>query len=113
MDRHVVLSAVLGLHLAVAVVHGTSHALIPVALPPWQNALVVGSVFVGPILGVGLALRGHPLGLPLFTLSMAGALLLGGSLHFLVENPDHINAIPKSRWRLPFQVIYPRLKPWA
>lgn len=104
MDRRLILSVVLGLHLAIAIVHGTSHALIPVPLPPWQNVLVLGAVFVGPVVGVGLTLRGHPLGIPLFTVSMLSALLLGGVLHFLVENPDHIHMIPEGQWRLPFRM---------
>lgn len=104
MDRRLILSVVLAFHLAVAIVHGASHALLPVPLPPWQNVLVLGAVFIGPIVGVALTLRGHPLGLPLFTISMFGALLLGGILHFLVENPDHIHTIPEGRWRLSFQV---------
>ena len=104
MNERAILLTVLGLHLAVAVVHGSTHELIPVVLPPWQNALVLGTVFLGPVVGVALALRGHPLGLPLFTVTMAGGVLLGGTLHFLVENPDHVHAIPDSRWRLGFQV---------
>jgi len=104
MDQRLTLSVVLAFHLAVAIVHGTSHALLPVPLPPWQNVLVLVAVFIGPIVGVVLALRGHSLGLPLFTISMLSAFLLGGVLHFLVENPDHIHMIPEGRWRLPFRM---------
>lgn len=104
MDRRVALAAVLGLHLATALVHGSTHALVPVRLAPWQDVLVLATVFVGPVLGILLDRRGHPLGIPLFTLSMAGAFLLGGALHFVVENPDHVAAIPASPWRLAFQV---------
>lgn len=103
MDRHVVLSIVLLVHLAVALFHGSTHALLPVVLAPWQDALVLGTVFVGPVVGVVLVVRDHPLGIPLFTATMAGAFLLGGTLHFLVESPDHIHVIPDSQWRLPFQ----------
>jgi ABC-type xylose transport system permease subunit len=104
MDRHVVLSTVLVVHLTVALVHGSTHALVPVVLAPWQNALVLGTVFIGPVVGVVLVRRDHPLGLPLFTTTMAGALLLGGVLHFVIENPDHVHVIPHSQWRVPFQV---------
>jgi len=104
MDRRVVLLAVLVAHLAVAIVHGVSHGLIPVHQPAWQNALVLLTTFLGPAAGVLLAWRDHPLGVPLFTVSIAGALLVGGVLHFVVETPDHVHAVPQHPWRLPFQV---------
>lgn len=104
MERRVVLLVLLVVHLAVASFHGTAHALVPVTLPAWQNALVVLTTFLGPVAGVALAWRDHPLGVPVFTLSMAGALLLGGVLHFAVENPDNVGAVPPDAWRLPFQV---------
>jgi hypothetical protein len=65
---------------------------------------VLATVFVGPIVGVALVRRGHPLGLGLFTVTMAGGLALGGVLHFLVENPDHIHAVPANQWRYAFQL---------
>lgn len=94
-----VLVGVLGLHLVVSVAHGSVHGLAPVPQPPWQQALVLTTVFVGPIAGVALVRRGHPLGVGLFTVSMAAGLLLGGILHFLVENPDHIHRVPANQWR--------------
>lgn len=103
MDRRVVLLGVLVAHLTAAVVHGTTHALVPVTLAAWQNAVVAATTFVGPAVGVALAWRGHPLGVPVFAASMAGALLVGGYLHFLVENPDHVGAIPAGPWQLSFQ----------
>lgn len=103
MDRRLALLAVLGAHLAVALFHGGTHTLLPVVLAPWQNLPVLGTVFVGPVVGVALAWREHPLGIPVFTAAMAGALLLGVILHFLVENPDHVHAIPHGQWQLPFQ----------
>ena len=104
MDRRVVLLAVLVVHLAVAIFHGVSHGLIPVSQPAWQNALVLLTTFLGPVAGVALVWRDHPLGVPLFTVSIAGALFVGGLLHFVVESPDHVHAVPQHPWRLPFQV---------
>ena len=98
MDRQVSLPTVLGLHLVVALVHGSAHGLVPVALGPVPNGLVLLTVFVGPTLGVVLDRRGHPIGVPLFTLAMVGALVLGGTLHFVVENPDHVAGLPASPW---------------
>jgi ABC-type xylose transport system permease subunit len=104
VDRRVVLLAVLVAHLAVATSHGVSHGLIPVNQPAWQNALVLLTTFLGPTVGGLLAWRDHPLGVPLFTVSIAGALLVGGLLHFVLESPDHVHAVPQHPWRLPFRV---------
>lgn len=103
MDRRVVLLATLVVHLAVAVAHGSTHALVPVGLPAWVNVVVLLTTFLGPIAGVALAWRDRPLGVPVFTLSMTAALLVGGYLHFVLENPDHVHAIPAGPWRLPFR----------
>lgn len=104
MDRRLILPAVLGLHLALAVAHGATHGLADVRLPAWQNALVLLTTFLGPAVGVELDRRGHWLGVPLFTVSMAGSLALGSLLHFLVENPDHVATLPAGPWRFPFQL---------
>lgn len=103
MNRERVLSGVLGIHLAVALIHGSAHGLAPVPQPPWQNLLVLATVFVGPIAGVALTWRDHPLGVPVFTVSMVAGMVLGGTLHFLVENPDHIENVPANQWRPLFQ----------
>lgn len=103
MNAERVLGGVLGLHLAVAVAHGSAHGLAPVPQPPWQNVLVLTTVFLGPIAGVALLRRGHSLGIILFTVTMAAGLLLGGILHFLVENPDHVNRVPRNQWRPLFE----------
>jgi hypothetical protein len=104
VDRRVVLLAVLVVHLAVAGAHGLTHSLIPVHLPAWLNAIVAATTFLGPLVGVALVWREHPLGVPLFTLSLAAALLVGSVLHFRIDTPDHVHAIPAGPWRIPFQV---------
>lgn len=104
MDRRVTLTTLAIAHLTSAAVHGVSHALLPVSLTDWGNLAVAATTFVGPVVGVALAWRGHRAGVPVFTLSMAGALLLGGTLHFLVATPDHVHAVPAGAWRLPFRV---------
>lgn len=103
MDRNAVLIGALGLHLLVAGVHAGSHFSIPVSLGPALDVVVLVVVFVAPTAGVALAVRNHPAGIPLFATSMAGALVLGGALHFLVEGPDHVHAIPRGAWRFPFR----------
>ena len=108
MDRRVVLVVALGVHLTVALAHGSTHALVPVGLPAWQNLLVLATTFLGRFALVGFLGRlfrgGFGRGVPLFAASMAGALLVGGTLHFLVDNPDNVRAIPADPWRLPFRI---------
>lgn len=104
MDRTLALTGILVAHLAVAATHGVSHGLLAVGLAPWQNAVVLVTVFLGPVAGVALARRGHPLGIPLFTVTMAVGLVFGVAFHFLLENPDHVHALPAGAWRLPFQI---------
>jgi hypothetical protein len=103
VDRTLVLTGVLLAHLAVAAVHGLSHGLLAVGLAPWQNAVVLVTVFLGPAAGVALVRREYPLGLPLFTGAMAAGLLFGLTFHFLAATPDHVHAVPGGAWRLPFQ----------
>lgn len=103
MERRVALLGVLAAHLAVAVVHGVAHEAIPVGLAPWQTAVVLATTFLGPVAGVALTLRDHPLGLPVFTAAMAGALAFGVTFHLLVANPDHVHAVPADPWRVPFR----------
>lgn len=104
------LLAALGLHLAVSTFHGLTHGLVPVDLAPWQDAVVAVTTFLGPIAGAALALGGRRVGVrnprvgvAVFVASMAAALAFGGYFHFVVENPDHVGAIPPGPWRLPFQ----------
>jgi hypothetical protein len=104
MVRHPALVVVLVLHLVVAIAHGATHGLVPVLLPDWGNVLVLSTTFLGPLVGVVLDQRDHQLGLALFTISMAAAFALGVLLHFVVESPDHVHAVPANDWRLPFRL---------
>lgn len=104
MGRRIALEATLGLHLVVAVGHGATHGLVPVGLPAWQNLVVFLTTFLGPVVGVALARRDHPAGVPLFIMSLLGALVVGLVLHFLVENPDHVAALPPGPWEAGFRI---------
>jgi hypothetical protein len=104
MTRCPTLALGLAVHLVVALAHGATHGLVPVTLPAWQNAVVIATVFVGPVLGLVLDRNGNPAGVPLFTATMAAAFLVGATLHLVVENPDHLRQIPADPWRQPFQV---------
>lgn len=103
MNHRIALLSVLGLHYAIAGVHAASHYSIPVGLGPVLDVVVGLVVFVAPAAGAVLALRGHPAGIPMFAVSMAGAALIGGVLHFVVPSPDHVGAVPHGPWQLPFR----------
>lgn len=94
MDRQLVLPTLLFVHLGAAGVHGYSHAIVPVELSTTLNAIVLLTVFIGPTIGVILARRNHRLGIPIFTVGMIGAFLIGGVSHFIIENPDHVSRVP-------------------
>jgi hypothetical protein len=60
MDRRVTITvAAVGVHLLAHLAHGIVHGLIPVWLMPVQLAAVVGVVFLGPLVGVGLLFRDY------------------------------------------------------
>lgn len=103
MGRPVVLAAVAVVHLVVASIHGVVHSLVPVLLAPSLSLVVVATTFVGPVAGVVLAWRSNPLGAPLYAVSMGGAFLTGGVLHFVFESPDHVHAVPPGPWQGSFQ----------
>lgn len=54
-------------------------------------------MFIGPLIAVVLARRHHPFGYQLFTVSLIGAFLIGGTLHFIVESPDDVSRLPDSQ----------------
>lgn len=103
-DRHVTLAGlVLLVHLAVTVVHAAAHLEIPVVGPAPIGLVVVANILL-PVVGVGLMWRGWiRLGAATFAASLAVALGLGLSLHFLVPNPDNVAAVRGDAWRLPFR----------
>lgn len=92
-------------HLLVVVVHGLAHGLIPVDQPPLQQAYVVVVVVLGPLVALALVRRGSVrAGAALLAVSMAGSLVFGGVLHFVLDTPDHVAAVPADPWRLPFRL---------
>lgn len=104
MDRPLILTLVLVVHLTAAVLHGYSHALVPVQLPISFNVIVLLTVFAGPTVGFVLVKRRHPVGYPLFVASMTAAFLIGGTFHFIVENPDHVSTLPASEEGVLFEL---------
>lgn len=97
--------AALLLHLVASILHAAPHLEIPVAQSDALTATIVIAVYVLPVIGFALLVRGNDrLGVGLFTASIALSFGLGVVLHFLVRNPDHVLSVPAGPWQLPFQV---------
>lgn len=98
-----VVAALLGLHLLVHTVHGIPHQTIPVPLGAPRTAAVIVVVYVLPIAGGILLWRGSDRsGIATVTLAIGLSLALATTLHFVLESPDHVAAVPAGPWRLPF-----------
>lgn len=81
-------------HLLLTLAHGATHLTIPVAIPGWQLVTAIVVLFVTPVVGAALCLRGRPgPGTWLVLLAGVGGLLFEGALHFLLANPDNVAAV--------------------
>ena len=97
-------AAAVGLHTVANVAHGVPHAEVPVALARWQTAFVYLVVLAAPVVALGLLWRGRfRAGATLLAASMAASLAFGLFFHFVVPNPDHVDAVPTGPWRGPFR----------
>ena len=87
-------------HLAAASVHGISHAVLGVPAGSRAGlAVVVASVFVGPLVALAALLRGRRLAGALFlSTSMAAALIYGLAFHYVLRTPDHVAFAPPGLW---------------
>lgn len=85
-------------HLAFVAIHGLVHLVIPVHLGLWQGVYAIAVILIAPLVGAGLAERGH-LGLGAWVILCAGvgAFLFEAGFHFLIENPDHVHAVEDRR----------------
>jgi hypothetical protein len=98
-----VLTAVVLIHLAINVVHGSAHAGAVVPLSTFGALFVYSVILAAPLVGL-VAWRWQPrLGGWLVALSMAGALVFGLINHFVVAGSDHVSHVAGD-WRLLFGV---------
>jgi hypothetical protein len=92
MDRRVTITvAAVGVYVLVHLAHGIVHGLIPVWLLPVQLAVVVGIIFGGPLIGVGLLLRDYQRWGSVLVM-LTGGVAFGAEVgwHFVIPNPDNI-----------------------
>lgn len=92
MDRRVTITlSAVGIHLLAHFPHGYAHELADVGLTQVQLVVVPGVVLLGPLLAVGLLLRGYRRwGSTLLMLTGVLAFGVEGAWHFLLPNPDYV-----------------------
>lgn len=89
------ITALVTIHLGLALWHGTAHTELAIALPPGKNAFVYIVILIAPIVAAGLVwTRYVSVGLWVFFLSMVGALLFGVYHHYVLVSPDNIAHLP-------------------
>ena len=94
MNRERVLAAAVLANLLAGVVHGTAHALLPVAVPVWQYAVAAVTVCVLPLAGLVAVSTGRRRGgVALVALGGVAALSFEGLAHFGAVNPDHVSTV--------------------
>ena len=89
------ITALVTIHLAATLWHGSAHTQLTIALPPDKNIFVYIVILIAPIVAAGLAwTRYMAMGLWVFFLSMLGALLFGTYHHYVLVSPDNIGYLP-------------------
>ena len=91
---------------AVASIRGAAHVSIPVPVAsPVDAALILGAVYLGPVLGAALLLRSRrALGAQLLAVSYSVALAYGTLSHFALAGPDNIGSVPGPGWGSLFMI---------
>lgn len=87
------LAAVVLVHLAISVVHGTAHSGARVPLSPASNLFVLVVILAGPLVGLALTWPAEQLGSWLIAVTMAGSLAFGLVNHFVIASPDHVSHV--------------------
>jgi hypothetical protein len=97
-------TAVLGLSVAVNLLHTASHAGQHIMfLPAWQLAYVTVVIYAAPVVAAVLIwIRYDLAGAWLLVAAMAGSLVFGLLYHFVVPGPDNVFTQPLGPWRAAF-----------
>ena len=87
----IVITALVAIHLAATLWHGSAHTQLAITLPPEKNAFVYIVILIAPIVAATLVWTRHLLvGVWVFLLSMLGAFLFGAYHHYVLISPDNI-----------------------
>ena len=87
------LAALVLIHLAVTISHGSAHSAAGVGLGPAGTAFVFTVIIVGPLVGLLWMLMSRRQGAWLIALTMAGALIFGLVNHFVIAGPDRVDHV--------------------
>ncbi len=94
---------VLVAHFVANVLHTVTHFGVDVYLGPELGFLVALSVYVLPLVGGVLVWYGSTrIGAAVLTAGIAASFVLSQTLHFVVQNPDHVSNVPVGSWEVPF-----------
>jgi hypothetical protein len=103
MTRGQALAAVVLVHFAINIAHGSAHTGAQVPLPLAGMLFVYIVILAGPLAGLGLW-RWRPwLGGWVVAACMSGALVFGLVNHFIIDGPDHVTHVAAA-WRQLFGV---------
>ena len=97
-------AAVVVIHLLVSIVHGMAHDGAKIYLSAAGNAFVYSVILAGPLAALGLIWFRQRFGAEVLAATMAGSLVFGVVMHFVIAGPDHVSHVASDTWRLPFQV---------
>ena len=95
------LTAAVLAHLVVSLVHGFAHASANVPLSRAANLFVFIVILAGPLIGLAVAWPASRLGAWIISATMAGSLVFGLVMHFVIEGPDHVSHVAAG-WRAIF-----------
>lgn len=97
------LTAVVLMHLAIAIVHGRAHTGAQVPLPLAGTLFVYIVILAGPLVGLGVSRWRPRAGAWIVAACMSGALVFGLVNHFILDGLDHVeHVVPE--WRSLFGV---------
>jgi len=96
------LVGLVGLHLAVTVLHAAAHAELQILPVGVDLAFIVIVILVGPVAAVGLLRFYRAPAAALATVVMGASFVYGFYNHFLVPGPDHVSIVSSEPWTTVF-----------
>jgi len=87
------LAALVLIHLAVTISHGSAHTAAGVGLGPAGMAFVFTVIIAGPLAGLLWMLMSPRQGAWLIALTMTGALIFGLVNHFIIAGADRVDHV--------------------